>query len=348
MRTRSTKPKPVALYRAAREALLGPCQLARGSRVLVACSGGPDSLALLHVLGELAPAFGLTLAVAHLDHGVRGAAGAADARFVAHEAHRLGVPAIVERVAPATTRAAAKVAASEDALRRVRHAFLARAARAAEADAIALGHTADDQAETVLFRIARGTRFTGLGGMRARRGRVIRPLLFATRAEVLEFVRARGLEPRSDATNRDRTRARNRIRHDVLPVLAELNPRIARSIGALARRARAIEAWLAHEAAQALEASTEPAPRGQIRLVARKLVGYHPIVREAAMAQAFKHVAGSEAALTRRHLDALDALARDARGGARVDLPGSWTARVVRGRVLFLAEPTGRPRRTSA
>jgi tRNA(Ile)-lysidine synthase len=328
---------------------MGPCRVPRGGRVLVACSGGPDSLALLHVLAELAPAFGMSLAVAHLDHGVRGAAGAADARFVAHEAHRLGLPAMVESVrGTSKTRAAAKAAASEDTLRRIRHAFLVRACEALECDAIALAHTADDQAETVLFRIARGTRLRGLGGMRARRGRLIRPLLFATRADVLEFVAARGLRPRHDATNRDRTRARNLIRSEILPLLRELNPQVARSIAGLARRARALESWLAHEARSALEASREPAPRGQIRLVARKLVGYHPIVREAVMAQAFGHVAGSDAGLTRRHLDALDALVRDARGGAQVDLPGSWTACVARGRVLFSAGKTKRPRRTSA
>jgi tRNA(Ile)-lysidine synthase len=315
--------------------------------VLVACSGGPDSLALLHVLHELAPAFGLALAVAHLDHGVRGKAGEADARFVARAAARLGLPALVAR-ADGAAWLTQHGASGEDGLRRMRHTFLELARKELRCDAIALGHTADDQAETVLFRIARGTRFAGLGGMRARRGRVIRPLLFATRDDVLEFVGSRALRPRRDATNRDRTRARNLIRGEVLPILRSLNPQIARSIGALARRARALEAWLVGEAASALEASRERAPRGQIRLVARKLVRYHPIVREAAMAQAFRHVAGSDAGLTRRHLDALDALARDARGGARVDLPGSWSARVTRGRVLFAAEPTKRPRRTSA
>src|SRR5215203_2103918 len=117
---RSRKPRPNALYRIARAALCGPCALPRGSRVLVACSGGPDSLALLHVLTELAKPFRLTLAVAHLDHGVRGARGAADARFVARAAHRLGLDSMIE-----VSDRPAK--ASEDALRKVRHAFLALA-----------------------------------------------------------------------------------------------------------------------------------------------------------------------------------------------------------------------------
>ncbi len=311
--------------------------------MLVACSGGPDSLSLLHVLHELSRPFGLTLLVAHLDHGVRGRAGRADARFVERAATKLGLRSIVGRMASPTGRGRGARPASEAALRRLRHAFLARAARRTRADFVALAHTADDQAETVLLRLVRGTGLVGLAAMRPRHGRLLRPLLAATRAEVLAFVRDRKLAPRTDRTNRDPVFRRNYIRSDILPRLAHLNPQIARSLAALASRAAGLSDWLEAEAAEALASARERGARGQIRLVARKLLGYHPIVREAVFALAFRHLAGSDAGLTRRHLDALDALVRRGRGGARVDLPGPLTARMTRGRVCFgAARPAGR------
>ena len=235
-KSRYLKPRPNALYLAARAALVGPCALPRGSRVLVACSGGPDSLALLHVLAELSRARGLTLAVAHLDHGMRGAKGAQDARFVARQAALLGLEAEVER---ADGRAFMKAhgLAGEAGLRRLRHAFLARAARRLTCDAIALGHTADDQAETVLLRLIRGTGLAGLAAMRPRRGRVLRPLLHASRRDVLEFLVLRKLEPRLDETNADPSFRRNVVRMDILPRMAHLNVQIARVLAGLAERA---------------------------------------------------------------------------------------------------------------
>ena len=329
--------RPNALYRHARAALAGPCRLPRGTTVLVACSGGPDSLALLHVLAELARPFGLTLVVAHLDHGVRGEEGAADARFVRRKARTLGLQAIVAR-ADGQAWMRARGHAGEDGLRRLRRTFLVRAAREAGADAIALGHTADDQAETVLLRLVRGTGLKGLGAMRARRGRVLRPLLHATREEVEGFLHDRRLKPRRDATNQDRALRRNYVRAEILPRLAHLNPRVGPALAALADRAAALHAFLEEEAKRALDAASEPVPRGGaagIRLVARNLLGYHPIVRETVFAHAFRRLAGTGAGLTRRHLAALEALVAGGREGAAVDLPNFLRARRVRGRILI-------------
>lgn len=339
--TRTGKPRPIAFYRIARAALSGSCALPRGARVLVACSGGPDSLALLHVLHELSRPFRLSLVVAHLDHGVRGRAARADARFVEREAEKLGLPFVTDRI---DREPGAGAGVSEDTLRRERSSFLARAARQAKADAVALGHTADDQAETVLLRLVRGTGVLGLAAMRPRRGRLIRPLLLATRGDVLDFIRERRLVPRQDATNRDRAYRRNFVRLEILPRLAHLNPQIARSLTALAGRVAGLSDWLQQEAAQALEEAAAGSPRGQIRLVARKLLRYHPLVREAAFTQAFRHLAGPGAGLTRRHLDALGALVGTRREGASVDLPGALTARMSGGRVCFSATRVRRGR----
>jgi tRNA(Ile)-lysidine synthase len=310
--------------------------------VLVACSGGPDSLALLGVLAELARPRGLSLAVAHLDHGVRGPRGAADARFVARQATRLGLEARVERM-DARAWMKERGLSGEDGLRRMRHAFLARAARQLECGAIALGHTADDQAETVLLRLARGTGLAGLAAMRPRRGRVVRPLLAASRTDVRAYLKDRGLRPRIDETNADPGFRRNVVRADILPRLAHLNPQIARVLAGLAERAAEQSDFVQIEAAQALRACEDGVVRGQIRLVARKLLPYHRVVREAVFALVVRRLSGPDAGLTRRHLAALDTLVTRGHGGARVALPGSVIARLTRGRVCFEA-PRSRAR----
>ena len=313
--------------------------------MLVACSGGPDSLALLNVLGELARPLGLRLVVAHLDHGLRGPEGVKDARFVARHARTRGLPAIVAR-ADGRAWMAQRGHAGEDGLRRLRRAFLAKAARTAGADAIALGHTADDQAETVLLRLARGTGLAGLAAMRPRRGRLIRPLLHASRCDVERHLKERRLRPRRDATNADPAFRRNYVRAEILPRLAHLNPQCGTALAALAGRAALVGDFLAQEARRALEEASE-APPGRagagIRLVARKLLGYHPIVRETVFAHAFRRLAGNGAGLTRRHLAALEALVAPGREGAAVDLPGSLRARRSRGRICIEhAAPTAR------
>jgi tRNA(Ile)-lysidine synthase len=225
--------------------------------------------------------------------------------------------------------------ASEDALRKVRHAFLARAARDLSCDAIALGHTADDQAETVLLRLVRGTGLTGLAAMRARRGRVIRPLLEAGRADVLAYLADRNLTARRDETNADPAFARNFVRAEILPKLAHLNPRIARVLAGVADRAARHAEFVQEQAAQAVRACAVRGKPGQIRLVAPKLLAYHRVVREAVFAQVVRRLAGPGTGLTRRHLSALEALVTEGHEGARTALPGGIQVLVGRGRICF-------------
>ncbi|TAN38439.1 MAG: tRNA lysidine(34) synthetase TilS [Verrucomicrobia bacterium] len=198
----------------------------RGDLVVVAVSGGADSVALLHVLHRLH----IKLAVAHLHHGIRGAAADADAAFVRRLAHRLGVPLIEERV-DVPARAKADGISLEMAARVARYAFFARAAKQLGAAAVAVAHTADDQAETVLLRLARGAGSQGLGGMEPvshRDGlKIIRPLLKIPRAALIAFLKEHRLRWREDATNCDPHFLRNRVRHEILPLLEKrLNPQI--------------------------------------------------------------------------------------------------------------------------
>jgi tRNA(Ile)-lysidine synthase len=199
--------------------------LAGGDVVLVAVSGGGDSVALLHVLAELAPAWRLGLHVLHVDHGLR-ADSALDADFVRALGARLGVPVTVERVrvGPGSLEAAARTA---------RYAALEAWADRLGAARIAVGHTADDQAETVLMRLVQGAGVRGLAGIAPVRGRIIRPLIELRRAALEAELRRAELPWVDDPTNRDPKFLRNRIRHELLPLLSDAyQPEI---VGALAR-----------------------------------------------------------------------------------------------------------------
>jgi tRNA(Ile)-lysidine synthase len=226
--------------------------LAPGSRVVAAVSGGPDSICLLEVLRELAPRFGAKLCgIAHVNHKWRGEASDEDERFVARIAAQYGLAFYRHEVQPEAQRGNL-----EDAARQIRRGFFAGLIENGTADRVATGHTLDDQAETVLFRLLRGAGIAGLAGIlpiiplggseakASRREGLIRPLLEVSRAEVERYLRLRRIEWREDATNRDRGFARNRIRHALLPQLArEWNPHIREVLAHTADIAREEEGW---------------------------------------------------------------------------------------------------------
>lgn len=218
--------------------------LVSGEQVLVAVSGGPDSTALLHVLLELAPRLGVTLSAATVDHGLR-AESLREACEVARRCRRLGVKCEVLTVD--VGRARRRHGSLQEAAREARLGALAAAAARSGCTKIALGHTADDQAETILFRILRGTGIAGLAGMAFQRGNLIRPLLEVRRAQILRYLGRRKLPFVTDPSNANRRYARVRIRHEVLPFLARENPRVVEALLQLGRQARATpaRAWLA-------------------------------------------------------------------------------------------------------
>jgi tRNA(Ile)-lysidine synthase len=208
-----------------------------GERVLCAVSGGPDSIALLHVLWELAARLALRLEVATVDHGLRPEA-RAEGELVAARARALDLPWHGLRVDVAAARRQQR-ASVQDAARRLRLEALEALAARLGATRVALGHQSDDQAETVLFRIVRGTGLRGLAGIPYRRGPFIRPLLDVSRAEIARYVARRSLPFVEDPSNADAHYTRARIRHRLLPLLAEENPRVREALVALAAAARA-------------------------------------------------------------------------------------------------------------
>ena len=231
---------------------------ARGERLIVAVSGGADSTALLLALEELKRAglLCVELTVAHLDHGLRGASAEEDARFVEALARARGFEFTSSR-ADVGRRVSESGDNLEQAARRARYEFLADAARRAGARAVLTGHTLDDQAETVLLRLLRGSGSEGLGGMRPERSleeggeiSLRRPLLeWARRVDTESYCRARGVEFRADEMNEDERFARVRVRRRLLPLLETFNPRaaatLARTAGLLREESAALEGFAA-------------------------------------------------------------------------------------------------------
>jgi tRNA(Ile)-lysidine synthetase, N-terminal domain/tRNA(Ile)-lysidine synthetase, C-terminal domain len=217
-----------------------------GGVVVVAVSGGPDSLSLLDVLHRL----GYALVVAHYHHGLRPEADA-EMAVVEAEARRRGLPFVAER-GDVRAMAQAQKRSLEDAARRLRYAFVFRVAKEQGAQAVATGHTADDQAETLLLHLIRGAGAAGLRGMRPRSFTpwsatvpLVRPLLRVRRRDILAYARQRGLPVQHDPTNRDPAYTpRNRLRLEVLPRLAELNPRVVEALTRAAETLAAEDAWL--------------------------------------------------------------------------------------------------------
>jgi tRNA(Ile)-lysidine synthase len=214
-----------------------------GTRLLVALSGGSDSVALTLILRELAPELAFTVtAVAHFNHRLRPAA-EQDARFCEQLASRLGLRIVTSAVDVQTYAASARLSI-EDAARRARYAFLHRAAADTGADRIAVGHTRDDQAETFLLKAIRGAGLTGLGGIYPQRGIVVRPLLDVGRAELRSYLASLRQDWVEDESNALLDTPRNRVRHRILPELEVAYPGAACGLARSASVAREDGFWL--------------------------------------------------------------------------------------------------------
>lgn len=241
----SPKNSTGSLLRTVRRAISRHSMLTSGDRVLAAVSGGPDSVALLHLLLKLAPEYDLSLGVAHLNHGLRGADSDRDADFTAEMARRRGLPFHSGRRDVENLRRAEKLS-PEEAARKVRREFLLEVKRNEGYDRLALGHHADDNAELVLMRLIQGSGTAGTAGMApVGPDGIIRPLLSATRAEIEAFLDAEGIPRVADASNAENRFPRNRIRNRLLPLLRdEFNPAAAAALNRYAKIRRDEEEWL--------------------------------------------------------------------------------------------------------
>lgn len=306
-----------------RETIRRHGMLAGGETIVVAASGGPDSTALTCGIAAIGRELALTLRVAHLNHRLRPDAGE-DASFVASASRALGLEHHEDSADPRPL-AAQEGWSLEEAARRLRYQFLMRVARETGAGVIATGHTLDDQAETVLMRLLRGSGLDGLGGIPPVRWsggiRIIRPLIETTRTDVESYLRAIGTGWREDSTNRDLHILRNRIRLVLLPALEGYNPDVRRSLAQVAAllrdEAEAIEALGAAKIGEVLSGDS-----ATVRVALEPFTRLPAALQRRALREAVRRVRGNMRAVRFVHVEGARQLMLGGRVGSWLPLPG--------------------------
>ncbi len=302
-------------------------------KLIVAVSGGCDSVALLHALLPLREGLGFELHVASLDHGIRGEAGRGDVKFVGALAERWSLPYTLGAAdAPALSQA--RKIGIEEAARRVRYAFLARVADEQGSDRVLVGHHADDQAETILMRMTRGTGIRGLGGMRPvspmpehAQILLIRPLLKVHREEIERYCRRHDLPYRHDKSNDDRAFARNFLRHEVIGRLRRLNPQITDALARLGDAALVDDDFIAGQF-EALVLPHAHVSAGCWRIAKADFLALHPALQRRFLQRAFQTLAEKPAVLPGGLTLELIAWLRDAASGKRRDMGAALQLRI--------------------
>lgn len=307
-----------------RSAIASTQLLRRGDRALAGVSGGPDSVALLHLLVGLREELRFWLGVVHVDHQLREES-AEDAAFVEEVGRRLKVPVTVIRRDVCAEVAKRKVSLEEGA-RQIRYEAFQDAAHACTANRVALAHTADDQAETVLMRLLRGSGLTGLCAIPMTRPlgdvMVIRPLLGIWRKDLLGYLARHRLAFRQDATNADPRFVRNRIRRDLLPLLEQTyNPQIKPLLSQLAEQCRTDVEFL-QQAAQRQWKRLVKRQNGRLEIRVEGFVKQPPAIQRHLIRLALQQLRGDLAGFEFRHWQEIDRLFTERPAGTLVDLPG--------------------------
>ena len=298
--------------------------VAAGDRVLVAFSGGADSMALLYLLQKLSKTFPYEVAAAHLDHQLRPES-QDDAAFAREACARLGVPLMVGQ-ADVRGVAAAMGAGLEAAGREERYRFLQRVADDQACSVIALGHHADDQAETILFRIARGTGLSGLSAMQMKSPPYIRPLLKLRSEEIRAFLQQEGVAWREDVSNSDLRFSRNRVRHEVLPQLEQINPRLVDALTRLGRHAAEENVFWNRYTEAFLEEHGAVSPDG-FDLGVTALADLGSAERRRVLRAFLGQVNGYLSAIESIHIDQVENLLTAEKPQGELSLPGIWVGR---------------------
>ena len=303
--------------------------LKKGDRVVVAVSGGPDSMALLHILFQLRYELGIDLCVAHLNHQLRNSAGK-DEQFVRGVCAKLRVP-FISRILPQN--AFEKSGSIEEIARAYRFSFLIKTAKNKKFNAIALGHTLDDLAETVLMRILRGTGLMGIRGILPKRMIdgfcFIRPLLDVSRGEIADFLKQEKISFRNDPTNRSHKFLRNRIRLQLIPQLQkEYNPKLKEILAHLSNILSEDYDYLQAQARKALCDIMDQGLQGHVRLKLKGLQKLHRALKRMVIRLAIEQLNNDIHAMTFVHLAQIEDLIENRPKGSIVHLPKALSVRV--------------------
>lgn len=314
------------------------------SHLLVAVSGGPDSVCLLLILVRLMEELGIRLHVAHLNHQLRGAEAETDAHYVSNLARRLGIPATIEQRDVKGYQKHKRISL-EEAAREVRYTFLAQVAKAVGASQVAVGHTMDDHIETILMHLVRGTGTRGLRGLQPRAEwqssgnslTIIRPLLQVSREETTSYCHGQKLMPRIDASNLSLSPLRNRIRHQLLPLLKSYNPQVTEALLRTAEIAGDDLAFIDKEVAQLWD---EIAQRREntIILDKKRLLELPSALKRNLLRMSLEKLLGNVMDIEMRHIEEImSALNKPA--GKRLSLPGGLTFSVEYNSYLIGKDP---------
>lgn len=308
--------------------------LAPGNHILCAVSGGADSVCLLHWLKGQAAEKGFTLTAAHFNHRLRGAESDRDAAFVEKLCREWKVPCVVG-TGDVSGEARRRGAGIEETARALRYDFLERTAAELGAGLIATAHNANDNVETMLLHLIRGSGLQGLTGIRPRRGKLIRPFLTTTRAKILSYLEEHQLPHVEDSTNADTAYARNRLRHQVIPLLEELNPALIQRLSDTVGYLRADNDYLTAQAMAAVRGA-EPTVTGGLVLPADAIARNPDPIAVRAVGALLGRL--GEHQYRSAHLLSVVDLARSGHPSGSVDLPHGITARRAYG--LLVLEPS--------
>ncbi|WP_027339864.1 tRNA lysidine(34) synthetase TilS [Halonatronum saccharophilum] len=306
-----------------------------GDRVLVGVSGGPDSLALLHILDSLKDKYGLYLHIAHLDHRIRGVDSQEDAQFVRSFGEQLDISVSIKEY-DVKNYSQKEGLSLEDAARRIRYEFFYDLSKKLEIDKIALGHHLKDQAETVLMKFIRGAGLKGLGGIRPKIKNIVRPLLEVEREEIEKYCQVNLLNPRIDQSNFDKSYFRNKVRLELIPFLIEgYNSNLIPTLDRTANLLREEEDFLQSYVKEKLDKIVLSKENKVIALDVNRLSQEHIAIKRRMVREVLKILKGDCKDFYYKHIE--DVLGFLVRGetGASIDLPREVKVSLNYGQIIF-------------
>ncbi|AGB40148.1 tRNA(Ile)-lysidine synthetase [Halobacteroides halobius DSM 5150] len=309
--------------------------LTTGDQVLVGVSGGPDSLALAHILKQLQKDYQLDLHIAHLNHQLRGKRAKQDAEFVKKITSKWQLPVTIESYDVKSYQQEHSLSL-EDAARKIRYNFFFNLLDKLNFDKIAVGHHADDQAETVLMKFLRGAGLKGLGGMAPQNEKIIRPLIELSKSQLQDYCSKYELNPRFDETNAESIQQRNKIRLELLPLLKEdYNNNLVATLNRTAQICRTEDDFLSQQAAQLLEKIIIKQNTEQLILDVEDFVELHVALQRRLIREAIKTLQNDYKNIYYQHIENILELVVAQKTGKKIELPGDLIVRLNYNQLIF-------------